>query len=41
MALGDFEKVIKVNLIGSFNMLRWRRLACRSWSRLRPASAAS
>ena len=22
MALGDFEKVIKVNLIGSFNMLR-------------------
>ena len=41
MALGDFDKVIKVNLIGSFNMLRLATAACRSWSRLRPASAAS
>ena len=41
MALGDFDKVIKVNLIGSSTCCGWRRLACRSWSRLQPASAAS
>jgi NAD(P)-dependent dehydrogenase (short-subunit alcohol dehydrogenase family) len=33
MALGDFEKVIKVNLIGSFNMLR---LATAGMSKLEP-----
>ncbi len=33
MALGDFEKVIKVNLIGSFNMLR---LATAAMSKLEP-----
>jgi NAD(P)-dependent dehydrogenase (short-subunit alcohol dehydrogenase family) len=33
MALSDFEKVIKVNLIGSFNMLR---LATASMSKLEP-----
>ena len=41
MPLADFEKVIKVNLIGSFNMLRLAAAECRSWSRSRPASAAS
>ena len=35
MALGDFEKVIKVNLIGSFNMLR---LATAGMSKLEPLS---
>ena len=33
MALGDFDKVIKVNLIGSFNMLR---LATAGMSKLEP-----
>src|SRR5947208_206339 len=33
MALGDFDKVIKVNLIGSFNMLR---LAAAGMSKLEP-----
>ena len=33
MALGDFDKVIKVNLIGSFNMLR---LATAPMSKLEP-----
>ena len=33
MALTDFEKVIKVNLIGSFNMLR---LAATAMSKLEP-----
>ena len=33
MALGDFDKVIKVNLIGSFNMLR---LAATAMSKLEP-----
>jgi NAD(P)-dependent dehydrogenase (short-subunit alcohol dehydrogenase family) len=33
MALGDFEKVIKVNLLGSFNMLR---LATAGMSKLEP-----
>jgi NAD(P)-dependent dehydrogenase (short-subunit alcohol dehydrogenase family) len=33
MALGDFERVIKVNLIGSFNMLR---LATAEMSKLAP-----
>src|SRR5215213_9566204 len=33
MALGDFEKVIKVNLLGSFNMLR---LATSGMSKLEP-----
>jgi NAD(P)-dependent dehydrogenase (short-subunit alcohol dehydrogenase family) len=33
MGLGDFEKVIKVNLIGSFNMLR---LATAGMSKLEP-----
>ena len=33
MALNDFEKVIKVNLIGSFNMLR---LAATAMSKLEP-----
>jgi len=35
MPLGDFEKVIKVNLIGSFNMLR---LAAAAMSKLEPLS---
>jgi NAD(P)-dependent dehydrogenase (short-subunit alcohol dehydrogenase family) len=35
MPLGDFEKVIKVNLIGSFNMLR---LAAAAMSKLEPFS---
>ena len=33
MALGDFERVIKVNLVGSFNMLR---LATTGMSKLEP-----
>jgi len=41
MPLADFDRVIRVNLIGSFNMLRWRPRKCRSWSRFEPASAAS
>ena len=36
MALGDFEKVIRVNLIGSFNMLR---LATTDMSKLEPQPA--
>src|SRR6201994_3853701 len=36
MPLADFEKVIKVNLIGSFNMLR---LATAEMSKLEPLSA--
>src|ERR1700719_3325171 len=35
MPLGDFEKVIKVNLIGSFNMLR---LATAEMAKLQPLS---
>ena len=35
MPLGDFEKVIKINLIGSFNMLR---LATADMSKLEPLS---
>src|SRR6516225_881425 len=35
MPLGDFEKVIKVNLMGSFNMLR---LAAAAMSKLEPRS---
>ena len=35
MALGDFDRVIKVNLIGSFNMLR---LATAAMSKLEPLS---
>jgi NAD(P)-dependent dehydrogenase (short-subunit alcohol dehydrogenase family) len=35
MALGDFEKVIKINLIGSFNMLR---LATAEMTKLEPLS---
>ena len=33
MALADFDKVIKVNLIGTFNMIR---LAATEMSRLEP-----
>jgi NAD(P)-dependent dehydrogenase (short-subunit alcohol dehydrogenase family) len=36
MPLGDFEKVIKINLIGSFNMLR---LATAEMSKLEPLSS--
>ena len=36
MALGDFERVIKVNLIGSFNMLR---LATAEMSKLAPLAS--
>ena len=36
MALGDFERVIKVNLIGSFNMLR---LAAAEMAKLEPQSS--
>ena len=36
MALGDFDKVIKVNLIGSFNMLR---LATAPMSKLEPLAS--
>src|ERR687897_472008 len=35
MALADFDRVIKVNLIGSFNMLR---LAAAEMSKLEPLS---
>jgi len=39
MALADFDKVIKINLIGSFNMLRLATTACPSSNHWRPASA--
>jgi NAD(P)-dependent dehydrogenase (short-subunit alcohol dehydrogenase family) len=35
MALADFDRVIKVNLIGSFNMLRLATAKCQSSSRWR------
>ena len=38
MPLADFEKVIKINLIGSFNMLR---LATAEMSKLEPLAEAS
>ena len=33
MPLEDFETVIRVNLVGAFNMLRLAPRKCRSWSR--------
>ena len=41
MPLGDFERVIKINLIGTFNMMRLAAADMRTPSRSPTASAAS
>jgi NAD(P)-dependent dehydrogenase (short-subunit alcohol dehydrogenase family) len=38
--LEDFERVIRVNLVGSYNMTRLFAARCASWRRWRMARAA-